>query len=839
MFWNDIRPPVNRPRIQSVQIKNLGSPFMKLKRFIFLFVLFMWNMTSLSAALPDDILYLYPKPGTPWAPPAATLIVRFASPVQPGEVQFAVEKSDDAAVSGEIVYSDDPGIVIFKPAKSFSAGENITVHLAGRSDFSWEFHVMENPVESVSDSREPDHSEVQATGADSYRTAGQVRSLNGVSVPSDFPNIILNTYGETAPGKIFFASTFGNLGGYIIILNEDGSPYFYRKYTWSGDKSMGDFSVQPTGVLTAYSYTDLHYIVMDGTYNEIDTFKAGHGYVTDSHELRILENGHALILGREGLNYIVQELDLNKNVIFEWISLNYYNTWDAIHGGSGDPVHMNSIAEDYDGHLILSARSQGEISKINRQTGDFIWRLGGVHNEFDFINDPDRFTAQHHVRPVLGHPDRYTVFDNGNYHNPQYSRGVEYQLDTEAMTAEMVWEYVVDEYASMMGNTQRLPNGNTFIDYSDWPPGLAVEVTSGGEVVQTLEIPGLSSYRTRKYEWEGISRVPYLIAESHNNGVALIFNQFGDPDVDHYKIYGGPTPDPTSLLMTCAETHVFLTALLDNLNYYFRVTSVSSSGVESGYSNTCMVQTNFFEPGENIVRNGDFSDSRSFWQFDDSEQADSRARVSNEELHLEIDNGGESVTDVLVYQEGMELLNGRHYRFEFDAYAVSDRTIEAAIVRNAEPYENYSQTGPSFLRPFPQRYSYDFEMQYPNDFVAILAFACGASDIDVYVDNVSLTEITTAVDEDVFMPEDWSLDQNYPNPFNPATTIRFTNPRDARVLLVVYNVQGQRVSVLLDGFKTAGTYEIRVDGSDWPSGLYFYKLETSGVTKIRKMILMK
>ncbi|NQT26970.1 aryl-sulfate sulfotransferase [candidate division KSB1 bacterium] len=812
---------------------------MKTCRHLILLVLLLWTAISHTTTLPDDIRYLYPKPSTRWAPLAATIIVCFASPVQPGDVHFSLEKYGNP-VTGEIVYSDDPEVIIFKPSESFSAGDDINVNLSGRTDFSWEFHVISSASESFLDSQILDQSNVPESVIDPYSTVGQVQSFNGVSVPSDFPVITLNTYGETAPGKIFFASTFGNLGGYIFILNEDGSPYFYRKYAWQGDKSMGDFSVQPTGVLTAYSYSDLHYIVLDETYTEIDTIKAGHGYRTDSHELQILENGHALILGTQGQNYIVQELDLNKNVIFEWISLDHYNTWDAIHGSSGDPVHINSIAEDYDGHLIVSARSQGEVSKINRQTGEFIWRLGGVHNEFDFINDPDRFTAQHHVRPVPGHPDRYTVFDNGNYHSPQYSRGVEYKLDTEAMTAEMVWEHVVDEYSSMMGNTQRLPNGNTFIDYSNWAPGHAVEVTPEGDVVMDLEISGLSSYRTRRYEWEGISAIPYLIAESHNNGVALIYNKFSDPDVDHFKIYGGPTPNPTTLITTSTETHAFITTLLDNLNYYFRVTAVSSLGIESGYSNSYMVQTNFFEPGENIVRNGNFSNSRNFWRFEDSGQADARGRVNDDgHYHVDIASGGEDMMEVLLYQESMELLTGRHYRLEFDAYADADRTIEAAVVRNAIPYDNYSQNGPSFLRPFSQHFSYDFEMQHPNDFNTILGFACGGSDVDVYIDNVSLAEVTTAVDDVILMPEDWSLNQNYPNPINPATTIRFTNPMDADILLSVFNVRGQRIHTVLDGLKAAGTYDISVDGSDWPSGLYFYKLETDSFTQIRKMILMK
>jgi len=59
-------------------------------------------------------------------------------------------------------------------------------------------------------------------------TDGFMKTINGVSVPSDFPDIEVQQFGKTAPGKIFFSSTFGNLGNYLIILNNDGTPYFFE-----------------------------------------------------------------------------------------------------------------------------------------------------------------------------------------------------------------------------------------------------------------------------------------------------------------------------------------------------------------------------------------------------------------------------------------------------------------------------------------------------------------------------------------------------------------------------------------------------------------------------------
>jgi len=81
--------------------------------------------------------------------------------------------------------------------------------------------------------------------------------------------------------------------------------------------------------------------------------------------------------------------------------------------------------------------------------------------------------------------------------------------------------------------------------------------------------------------------------------------------------------------------------------------------------------------------------------------------------------------------------------------------------------------------------------------------------------------------------------QNYPNPFNPATNIKYQIPKSAHVELIVYDVLGAEVSVLINEFKNAGSYEINFDASGLASGLYFYKLETEGFTDTKKMLLVK
>ena len=71
------------------------------------------------------------------------------------------------------------------------------------------------------------------------------------------------------------------------------------------------------------------------------------------------------------------------------------------------------------------------------------------------------------------------------------------------------------------------------------------------------------------------------------------------------------------------------------------------------------------------------------------------------------------------------------------------------------------------------------------------------------------------------------LEQNYPNPFNPSTTIRYTIPTGSHVRLVMYNTLGQKVAVIVDDFRTAGSHE-EVWTPDLPSGVYFCRLEAQG-----------
>jgi len=105
---------------------------------------------------------------------------------------------------------------------------------------------------------------------------------------------------------------------------------------------------------------------------------------------------------------------------------------------------------------------------------------------------------------------------------------------------------------------------------------------------------------------------------------------------------------------------------------------------------------------------------------------------------------------------------------------------------------------------------------------------------------INVTALATGVEDLSYgIPVDYKLFQNYPNPFNPSTAIRYAIPSDGKVKLVVYNLIGQEVTTLVDKNQNAGFHEVLFDATNFPSGMYIYKIQSSNFVSTRKMILMK
>ena len=89
------------------------------------------------------------------------------------------------------------------------------------------------------------------------------------------------------------------------------------------------------------------------------------------------------------------------------------------------------------------------------------------------------------------------------------------------------------------------------------------------------------------------------------------------------------------------------------------------------------------------------------------------------------------------------------------------------------------------------------------------------------------------------LPGQFQLLQNYPNPFNPGTTIKYDLPKATHVSLTVYDLLGRELSVLVNERRDAGVYEVKFDGSNLASGVYFCRILAGSFVDTKKLLLLK
>jgi len=105
---------------------------------------------------------------------------------------------------------------------------------------------------------------------------------------------------------------------------------------------------------------------------------------------------------------------------------------------------------------------------------------------------------------------------------------------------------------------------------------------------------------------------------------------------------------------------------------------------------------------------------------------------------------------------------------------------------------------------------------------------------------IPITDVITSVkDDNPQLPSKFALYQNFPNPFNPMTTIKYGLSSKQFVVLNVYNVLGQRVATLVNEWQNAGTHSVTFDGTNLPSGVYFYRLSAGSYIATKKALLLK
>jgi hypothetical protein len=108
---------------------------------------------------------------------------------------------------------------------------------------------------------------------------------------------------------------------------------------------------------------------------------------------------------------------------------------------------------------------------------------------------------------------------------------------------------------------------------------------------------------------------------------------------------------------------------------------------------------------------------------------------------------------------------------------------------------------------------------------------------NIFIDTSALPLGVTTTENKI--PKEFVLYQNYPNPFNPITVINYELPAADYVTLKIYDMLGREAAVLVNGKQSAGSYNIRWDATNYPNGVYFYKLTVGDYANTKKMVLIK
>lgn len=398
------------------------------------------------------------------------------------------------------------------------------------------------------------HSEYKA-GSEPNQPAVSTRRYH--TVPADFPLITVTHPAEdTAPGYLFFTSQAlpWSIEGsrYAIIADDLGDVVFYRQIE---DDIMANFTVQGNGMLSISTWTNKQHYLLNSTYEVVEVIRSADETRPDPHEFVVTEDNHVLLMiykttlidmsqivpggdPTASVKYLVlQELDENRELIFEWNSLDHIPITDAVDidltSSNIDYIHGNSIDIDTDGNWIVSSRNTNQIIKINRSNGEVMWRMGGSSNEFKLLNDDKWFSRQHDARRLPN--GNISVFDNF-WGQEGESRYAEYYVEEDVKILWLVREYInpIRLHVHSMGNAQYLPDGGVLIGWGSREPRpdapAITEIGPSNEkrlelILQSSidESQKVAVYRAYRHEWHGFPEKPVAVLVGGTDGAFQIF----------------------------------------------------------------------------------------------------------------------------------------------------------------------------------------------------------------------------------------------------------------------------------------------------------------------------
>jgi hypothetical protein len=374
-----------------------------------------------------------------------------------------------------------------------------------------------------------------------------------------------------APGYVFVSVKKGEGQDGPMIMDNEGHLVWFSKDRYATDFKVQSYRGEPVltwwqgGIVAGHGEGE--YVIFDSSYREVRRVKAGNGYPGDLHEFSITPQDTALLTAytetRADLSPIggprdapvwdgvAQEIDLETGeVLFEWRSLDHVGVDESYRPPPEDPeepldyFHINSIEVEPDGNFLIDAKGTYAVYKVDRASGEVLWRLGGKRSDFE-MGEGTRTVSQHDARRQ--EDGTITIFDNGappKLHDQ--SRGIVVELDEDAMRATLVREYTHPEkpLATSQGNMQVLSNGNVFIGWGTVPH--SSEYGRDGELLCDLQFSGESqSYRAFRQVWSGCpAEDPAVAAEKGEGGKVNVYASWnGSTETATWRVLAGPKPD--------------------------------------------------------------------------------------------------------------------------------------------------------------------------------------------------------------------------------------------------------------------------------------------------------
>ena len=323
------------------------------------------------------------------------------------------------------------------------------------------------------------------------------------------------------------------------------------------------------GDLYTGSKRSVYHVIAGPNYRSIARVRIrGRGIGTDLHEFVITRANTALLLGyrtvradlrryggsRRGyvLDSIVQEVDIKSGrPLFTWSALRHLPLRDSVvrirrDQPSWDAYHINSIAEDSDGHLLLTGRHTSSVYRVHRRSGDVIWRLGGRDSDFKGTGNDFHYPhdAQRRSDGTL------TIFDNRSTaldRSKGASQALRIRLDTRRRTATRVAAYrhpKAGTQATSQGNARTLPGGNVFVGWGSSP--WFTEHAPDGRLLFAAHTHSQwnQSYRAFKGPWVGAPVNPPAHAATVRSGRLTVYAAWnGATELATWRIVGGPDAD--------------------------------------------------------------------------------------------------------------------------------------------------------------------------------------------------------------------------------------------------------------------------------------------------------